>query len=68
MANTNYETAKQTILELIDKYEKRHIGYNTAYRAIFAMTKAFTVANFITQDEADALYNVATDLAAERLD
>jgi hypothetical protein len=68
MTNTNYETAKQTILELIDKYERRHIGFNTAYRAIFAMTKAFTVANFITKDEADALYNVTTDIAADRLD
>jgi hypothetical protein len=64
---TNYETAKQTILELIAKYERRNIDFNTACRAIFAMTKAFTVANFITSEEAASLYNETEDIASEKL-
>lgn len=64
---TNYETAKQTILELIAKYERRNIGFDTAYRAIFAMTKAFTVANFITSEEANNLYYETVDIASEKL-
>lgn len=64
----NYNIAKQEIVKIIDKYRKLHVEYKTAIKVIRGMTTAFTVAKFITADEAKRLYNQTVEFAEEELD